>query len=87
MFGIHREATLPYRTSLRKLRRLAPLFRPIVRGRGGGDSWLMRSRSSGVIGTSSERSEGSSCSRLRAPRMGAVIAGWLPTHATAKLAG
>ena len=64
-----------------------PLLVAVGGGRRLGERAEISARSSGVIAISSALSELSNWVRLRAPMMGAVIAGWLPTQATARAAG
>ena len=54
---------------------------------GAGDSAEMASLTSSAMSTSTEATEGLSCSKLRAPMMGAVTAGWDATQETARAAG
>ena len=56
---------------------------------GGGvrDNAEISARNPGVMSTFTESSEARSCSTLRAPIIGAVTAGCVPTHATAALIG
>ena len=61
-------------------------YSPLAGG-GSGDRAEISALSSGVMGTSTEAIELRSCSTFRAPRMGAVTAGWPATQATARLAG
>ena len=51
------------------------------------ESAVISARSAGVMSTFTALSESCSCSRLRAPTMGAVMAGWAPTQAMAVLTG
>src|SRR3954470_20966961 len=58
-----------------------------VAGAGVRESAEISARSSGVISIFTESSDACSCSRLRAPMIGAVAAGGEPTQATAALIG
>src|SRR5262245_24531788 len=76
-----------------ELARARPYFFPFasssrsVAGGGVRDSAEISSRSSGVMSIFTESSDACSWSTLRPPMIGAVIAGWLPVHATAMLIG